>query len=155
MHHFFVCSLPSQYILHFVLFCCRYDVDCTVTSVASHPSKMCFATGNRIGQIHLWYVKVGLVVCWGAKVYIRGAGISRYTFAHPHLHPSPLPYPRYDFGKSESVVVTTVYHWHAHAVADIHFTTDGNVLCAHWSRVWATSYFIFKEGGVTPFIGPL
>lgn len=34
---------------------------------------------------------------------------------------------RYEFGKSESAVVTTVYHWHAHAVADLHFTTDGNL----------------------------
>ena len=24
-------------------------------------------------------------------------------------------------------MVTTVYHWHAHAVADLQFTTDGNI----------------------------
>ena len=34
---------------------------------------------------------------------------------------------RYDFARSDAKVVMTTFHWHAHSVAEVCFTSDGEL----------------------------
>ena len=91
-----ICFVFNTALLSCCAICCRYDVECTVTSVASHPSQTCIATGNRIGQIHLWYVKmsvcVPLSVCMCACVCASGVSVCAPGGVCVHLVPIMCAY---------------------------------------------------------------
>ncbi|BGP24124.1 WD repeat domain 75 [Rhodotorula toruloides] len=79
----------------------------SLTTIAFHPSENYFATGNRKGQIRLWY-------------NVLSSPLSRVdTDGDLALSAAST---------ADSAPSTSVLHWHAHAVSSLAFTPNGAYL---------------------------